>query len=49
LFNDIVGKSDNGVPEQIGLIDEKVGIVFGLTEILKVCDEEHCPLFGVKV
>jgi hypothetical protein len=46
---DVVGKGDKTVPEQIGATAVKVGVILGLTVIVKVVTTAHCPAVGVKV
>jgi hypothetical protein len=46
---EVVGKADNTPPEQIGATGEKVGVIFGLTVIVKVVVVAHCPTVGVNV
>ena len=48
---EVVGNADKTSPEQIGAIDVNVGIIFGLTVIVKVVKvvDAHWPVFGVKV
>ena len=46
---DVVGSAVSGAPEQIGSTAVKVGVMFGLTVIVKVVVVAHCPAVGVKV
>jgi hypothetical protein len=46
---DVVGNGASEAPEQIGAITVKVGVIFGLTVIVKVVVVAHCPTDGVKV
>ena len=46
---DVTGNAEREAPEQIGLTAAKVGKTFGLTVILNVVDDAHCPEAGVKV
>ena len=46
---DVVGNAVNAVTEQIAATGLKVGVVFGLTVIVKVAVVAHCPAEGVKV
>ena len=46
---DVVGNGDKVAPEQIGPTALKVGVIFGLTVIVKVVVVAHCPGSGVKV
>ncbi len=48
-FSEVVGKALRGCPEQIGATVLKVGVMFGLTVIVKVVVLAHCPAVGVKV
>ena len=45
----VVGSGDNVAPEHIGAIALNVGVIFGLTVIVKVAVVAHCPAVGVKV
>ena len=44
-----VGKADKVCPLQIGLTEVKVGVIAGLTVIVKVVELAHCPAVGKKV
>ena len=46
---EVVGSGDKVAPEQIGATALKVGMIFGLTVIVKVVVVAHCPAVGVKV
>ena len=46
---DVVGNEANTTPEQIGATAANVGVMFGLTVIVKVVVVAHCPAPGVKV
>ena len=46
---DVVGRGERAAPEHIGLTDANVGVVLGLTVIVKVAVVAHCPAVGVKV
>ena len=46
---DDVGNGDKVAPEQIGATTLKVGVMFGLTVIVKVLLVAHCPAVGVNV
>jgi hypothetical protein len=46
---DVVGNGDKVAPEQIGATAVNVGVMFGLTVIVKVAVVAHCPAVGVKV
>ena len=48
-FVEVVGKAVSGAPEQIGATAANVGVMFGLTVIVKVVDVAHKPAVGVKV
>jgi hypothetical protein len=46
---EVVGNGDKVAPEQIGATAVKVGVIFGLTVIVKVVVVAHCPAVGVNV
>ena len=46
---EVVGSSVRVAPEQIGATVLNVGVIFGLTVIVKVAVVAHCPAVGVKV
>lgn len=46
---EVVGKADKTPPEQIGATAVKVGVLFGVTVMLKVVVVAHCPAVGVNV
>jgi hypothetical protein len=46
---DIVGSGASVAPEHIGATAVNVGVMFGLTVIVKVAVVAHCPAVGVKV
>ena len=48
-FNDVVGNAANVAPEQIAVTGLKVGVVFGLTVIVRVAVVAHWPAVGVNV
>ena len=48
-FVEVVGNADKVAPEQIGATALKVGVIFGLTVIVKVVVVAHCPAVGVNV
>ena len=48
-FSDVVGKADKVPPEQIDATVLNVGVMFGLTVMVKVAVVAHCPAVGVKV
>ena len=49
VFVELIGSGLNVEPEQIGATWLKVGVVSGLTVIVIVAFEAHCPFVGVKV
>ena len=49
LLSDVVGNGANTPPEQIAATGLNVGVTVGLTEMLNVVVEAHCPAVGVKV
>ena len=49
LLSDVVGNGANTPPEQIAATGLNVGVVVGLTVMLKVVVEAHCPAVGVNV
>ena len=46
---DVVGNAASGSPEQIGATALKVGVMFGLTVMVRVVAVAHCPTAGVNV
>ena len=46
---EVVGKTGDVAPEQIGAIASNVGVTVGLTVIAIVAVVAHCPAFGVNV
>jgi len=46
---DVVGNGFNVPPEQIGAKAMKVGVIFGLTVMVRVVVVAHCPAAGVNV
>jgi len=46
---DVVGKAPSGSPEQMGATAVKVGMMFGLTVMVRVVVVAHCPAAGVNV
>ena len=46
---EVVGNGAKVAPEQIGETGLNVGVMFGLTVIVKVAVVAHCPAVGVKV
>jgi hypothetical protein len=46
---EVVGKADKVPPEQIAATAVNVGVIFGLTVMVKVVVVAHCPTVGVKV
>ena len=46
---DVVGNAERVPPEQIDATALKVGVIFGLTVMVRVAVVAHCPAPGVKV
>jgi hypothetical protein len=46
---EVVGSGASVAPEQMGAIALNVGVIFGLTVIVKVVVVAHCPAVGVNV
>jgi len=46
---EVVGNGARVAPEHIGAAAVNVGVMFGLTVIVKVVVVAHCPADGVKV
>ena len=46
---EVVGNGAKVAPEQIGATALNVGVIFGLTVIVKVAMVAHCPAVGVNV
>ena len=46
---EVVGNADNTAPEQIAATGIKVGVIFGVTVIVKVVVVAHWPAVGVNV
>ena len=46
---DVVGRAANVLPEHIGAIAEKAGMVLGYTVMVNNVVSAHCPGAGVKV
>ena len=46
---EVVGNGASVPPEHIGATAVNVGVMFGLTVIVKVAVVAHCPAVGVKV
>jgi hypothetical protein len=46
---EVVGNGAKVAPEQIGVTAVNVGVILGLTVIVKVAVVAHCPAVGVKV
>jgi hypothetical protein len=46
---EVVGNGVSVAPEQIGATALNVGVMFGLTVIVKVVVVAHCPAVGVNV
>ena len=49
LLSDVVGNAVNAPPEQIAVTGLKVGVMPGLTVMLNVVVDAHCPAVGVNV
>ena len=49
LLSDVVGNAANAPPEQIAATGLKVGVTAGLTVMLNVVVDAHCPAAGVNV
>ena len=49
LLFDVVGRADNVAPEQIADTCVNVGVTIGLTVIVIVAVDAHCPAVGVNV
>ena len=49
LLSEVVGKVANAPPEQIAATGLKVGVTAGLTVMVNVVVDEHCPAVGVNV
>ena len=48
-LSDVVGRAESVAPEHIGATALNVGMTFGLTVMVKVAVEAHCPAAGVNV
>ena len=46
---EVVGNADRVAPEQMGATALKVGVIFGLTVMVKVVVVAHRPAVGVNV
>ena len=46
---DVIGNGVKTVPEQIAATAANVGVMFGLTVMVKLAVVAHCPAAGVKV
>ena len=46
---DVVGSAVSVAPEQMGATAVNVGVIFGLTVMVKVVVVAHCPATGVNV
>ena len=46
---EVVGNGASVAPEHIGATAVNVGVIFGLTVIVKVAVVAHCPAVGVNV
>ena len=49
LLLDVVGNADKVAPEQIGATAVNVGVMFGLTVMVRVVVVAHRPAVGVNV
>jgi hypothetical protein len=49
LLFDVVVSGESVVPEQMAAIGVNVGVIFGLTVIIRVVVVAHCPAVGVNV
>ena len=49
LLVEVVGNGVNTAPEHIGATALNVGVMFGLTVMVKVVVVAHCPAAGVNV
>ena len=49
LLREVVGRAANTPPEHIAATGLNVGVMVGLTVMLNVVVEAHCPALGVKV
>ena len=49
LLSEVVGKAVNAPPEQIAATGLKVGVAAGLTVMVNVVVDAHCPAVGVNV
>ena len=48
-FVEDVANGDKVPPEQMGATALNVGVIFGLTVIVKMLVVAHCPAVGIKV
>jgi hypothetical protein len=48
-FREVVGNGESEAPEQIAATGLNVGVIFGLTVMVRVVDVAHCPAVGVNV
>ena len=46
---DVVGSAVSVAPEQMGATAVNVGVIFGLTVMVRVVVVAHCPTVGVNV
>ena len=46
---EVVGRAVSVAPEHIGATAVNVGVMFGLTVIIRVAVVAHCPAVGVNV
>jgi hypothetical protein len=49
LFVEVVGNAERVVPEHMGFIAEKVGVILGFTVMVVVVVVAHNPAVGVNV
>ena len=49
LLSDVVGNGAKAAPEHIAATGVKVGVTPGLTVMLNVVVDAHCPAVGVNV
>ena len=49
LLFEVVGNGLKASPSQIAFTGSNVGVIFGLTVMVKVVLVAHCPASGVKV
>ena len=49
LLSEVVGNAAKAPPEQIAATGLKVGVAIGLTVMVNVVVDAHCPVVGVNV